>query len=278
MLNTFKNFIEKNKETVGVLTLIAFFALPILISAAVTPQTVGRDSNGFIRPLIQTDYIQAPNFVATSTTATSTFAGHLTVGTDLLVVDSTNGNVGFGTASPSQIFELSDIAPAIRMTDTTAGADDVDIFLNQDVFKIIHVGIKDLLAINTDTGAVGVATSTPAYKLDIYGDFRIDNGGVVITPKAATDGATITIDWSTGNTHYVTLGGNRTLAFSNVSVGQSITVYVTQDGTGSRTLTQPSSVTGPDLTLTTTAGKTDILVYSTATSTDTVHGRISPGE
>ena len=43
----------------------------------------------------------APFFVATSTTATSTFAGGLTVGTSKLVVDSTTGNVGIGTTTPS---------------------------------------------------------------------------------------------------------------------------------------------------------------------------------
>jgi len=125
---------------------------------------------------------------------------------------------------------------------------------------------------------VGIATTTPAYDLDLYGDFRIDNGRVVLTPDEATDGATVTLDWSTNNKFYTTLAGNRTLAFSNIAVGQSVTYYVTQDGTGSRTLAMPSECAGPAITLSTTAGVTDILVFSTATSTATVHCRFSAGE
>ncbi|MCX6716113.1 MAG: hypothetical protein NT077_03805, partial [Candidatus Taylorbacteria bacterium] len=48
-------------------------------------------------------------FTATSTTATSTFAGGLTVGTTKLVVDSTTGNVGIGTANPVSKVHISGI-------------------------------------------------------------------------------------------------------------------------------------------------------------------------
>ncbi|MFA5998243.1 MAG: tail fiber domain-containing protein [Candidatus Paceibacterota bacterium] len=49
----------------------------------------------------------APHFVATSTTATSTFAGGLTVGTDKLVVDSTTGYIGIGTTSPYSLLSIA---------------------------------------------------------------------------------------------------------------------------------------------------------------------------
>jgi len=39
------------------------------------------------------------------------------------------------------------------------------------------------------------------------------------------------------NVHTVVLGGNRTLAVSNTSVGQSFILRLVQDGTGSRTVT-----------------------------------------
>jgi hypothetical protein len=48
----------------------------------------------------------APFFVATSTTATSTFAGGLTVGTSKLVVDSTTGYVGIGNTAPLNILDI----------------------------------------------------------------------------------------------------------------------------------------------------------------------------
>lgn len=79
-----------------------------------------------------------------------------------------------------------------------------------------------------------------------------------------TDGATVTLDASLGNRFSVTLGGNRTLALSNIADGQKVEVIVTQDGTGSRTLSY-SGITikwqgGSAPTLTAAAGKADMLV------------------
>ena len=49
--------------------------------------------------------------------------------------------------------------------------------------------------------------------------------------------STVTFDLNESNTHRVTLGGNRTLLITNVSYGQKFTTRLTQDGTGSRTVT-----------------------------------------
>lgn len=57
-----------------------------------------------------------------------------------------------------------------------------------------------------------------------------------------TDGATITIDCSKGNHFYVdTIGGNRTLTWTNLYVGWVGKLTVTQDATGSRTLSATAS-------------------------------------
>ena len=74
------------------------------------------------------------------------------------------------------------------------------------------------------------------------------------------DGATVTFDMNASNYHNVVLGGNRTLAVSNVAVGQSFVLRLTQDGTGSRTVTWFSTISWADSTaptLTTTASKAD---------------------
>lgn len=81
---------------------------------------------------------------------------------------------------------------------------------------------------------------------------------------AAADGATVTFDCAKSDKHIVTLGGNRTLALSNDQTGQSFTVFLKQDGTGSRTVTWWSGVKWPGgttPTLTTTAGKTDVFTF-----------------
>ena len=52
-----------------------------------------------------------------------------------------------------------------------------------------------------------------------------------------TDAASISIDLAASNNFAVTLAGNRTLANpSNVVAGQSGSIFISQDGTGSRTL------------------------------------------
>lgn len=79
-----------------------------------------------------------------------------------------------------------------------------------------------------------------------------------------TDGATVTFNMSESNVHTVTLGGNRTLAVSNTSVGQSFVVRLIQDGTGSRTVTWFSTIKWPGgttPTLTTTAAKIDVFGF-----------------
>lgn len=88
---------------------------------------------------------------------------------------------------------------------------------------------------------------------------------------ALTDGATITADFADSNNFSVTLGGNRTLANpSNLTAGQSGCIWITQDGTGSRTLAYGSQwdfTGGVALTLTTTANAVDCLVYAVQSST-----------
>ena len=53
-----------------------------------------------------------------------------------------------------------------------------------------------------------------------------------------TDAATITPDLDNSDIFTVTLGGNRTMANpSNITAGQTGSIFIAQDGTGSRTLT-----------------------------------------
>lgn len=79
--------------------------------------------SGIITPSLisATSYISAPYFTATSTTATSTFAGSLAVGTStpfgnnlfivgtstpLLSISGITGRIGIGTSSPASIFDI----------------------------------------------------------------------------------------------------------------------------------------------------------------------------
>lgn len=96
--------------------------------------------------------------------------------------------------------------------------------------------------------------------------------------QTLTDAATITLNLGqaagtippgstsqvgTGNSYAVTLGGNRTLNILGQADGQIILLYVTQDGTGSRTLTVQSNgtaaVVATGTLLTTTAAAVDLV-------------------
>lgn len=127
---------------------------------------------------------------------------------------------------------------------------------------------ENLILNPNGTGLLSFASTTPNAK------YSFGTGALVMPATTLTDGATVTIDWSDGNIHKVTLGDNRTIAFSNVTPPQSVRVFVTQDATGSRTLSYPASVhfMGGEPTLSTKGGSTDILVFTAPTSTETIIG------
>lgn len=86
----------------------------------------------------------------------------------------------------------------------------------------------------------------------------------------------IIIDINGSNLHFITLLGNRTLFVKNASIGQPFILRLTQDDTGSRTVTWFDGITwvgGTPPTLTTTASKTDVFVF-VCTDTDLYDGFI----
>ena len=79
-----------------------------------------------------------------------------------------------------------------------------------------------------------------------------------------TDGATITFDCNESNLFTVVLGGDRTLALSNVGTGQRFIIRLVQDGTGTRLATWFSTIKWPGSlapTLTATINKTDVFGF-----------------
>ena len=99
-------------------------------------------------------------------------------------------------------------------------------------------------------------------------------GGVRSNIVTLTDAANIAYDMDDGNNATVTLGGNRTLDNpSNTTVGQSGSIFIVQDGTGSRTLSFGSAFDfagGTAPTLTTAANAVDRLDFVVRT-TSSIH-------
>lgn len=91
-----------------------------------------------------------------------------------------------------------------------------------------------------------------------------------ITTYTPAGGGTATIDLSKGNLNFITMpAGNITIALSNEAVGQAFIVRITQDSSGSRTVTWFTTIKwagGTAPTLTTAANKTDTFGFIVTSS------------
>ena len=114
--------------------------------------------------------------------------------------------------------------------------------------------------------AVAVGTNSLLGK-----DIHIEKAAVADI-QALTDGTNISVDLNAGQNFTVTLAGNRTLANpTNCVAGQVGSIFVVQDGTGSRTLAYGTSwdfPAGEAPTLSTDAAAIDRIDYIVHTSTD----------
>jgi len=148
--------------------------------------------------------------------------------------------------------------------------------------------LSDLLFINNKANSENIAKFVNGGAVELFHNnvkkIETASGGIALTGGAAanitalSDGATITIDMATACHHSVTLGGNRTFAApSNQVVGQAGSIFITQDGTGSRTAAFNSAfkfVGGTAPTLTTTASATDRIDYIIKSS-NVIHCAVS---
>ena len=103
------------------------------------------------------------------------------------------------------------------------------------------------------------------------GNGRVTTKGTIGEISAVSYASTITLDFRTANNFSTTLTGNTTFANpSNISAGQSGVIFITQDGTGSRTAAfgsywDFSEGTAP--TLSTGASAVDMIAWIARSST-----------
>lgn len=129
----------------------------------------------------------------------------------------------------------------------------------------------DNLLESGDIGTTVQGYDADTAKTDTAQTYTAAQRGTITT---LTDGATITPDFAASNNYTVTLAGNRTLANpSNLTAGQSGSIFIVQDGTGSRTLSFGSYwdfASGTAPTLTTDASAVDRVDYIVR-STTSIH-------
>jgi hypothetical protein len=112
--------------------------------------------------------------------------------------------------------------------------------------------------LNFPNGNVGIGTSSPTTKFNVFGSA---SGGIT----TLTDNTSIVISFTSNNNFVITLGGSNTFINpTNHQVGQSGVIEINQDNTGSRAPSWGSywkfpSNTAP--TLTATSNSKDIIVY-----------------
>ena len=121
---------------------------------------------------------------------------------------------------------------------------------------------------DSDIGSTIQAFDADTAKTDVAQTFSAAQRGTITT---LTDGATVTPDFAASNNYTLTLGGNRTIANpTNLTAGQSGSIFLVQDGTGSRTVSWGSYwdfAGGTAPTLTTTANAVDRIDYVVRSST-----------
>jgi hypothetical protein len=159
--------------------------------------------------------------------------------------------------SPSHSTQHADLNDAVEKVEAKVGKDSSDVNTSHD-YKLSSV----------DDGQKAVSTSgnqTIAGN-KTWSGIQDYNAATKQLIKSNADGATITFDMDASNIHTITggLGGNRTLAVSNVDVGQVFILRIPQDGTGSRTVTWFSTIKWPSgtaPTLSTDANAVDVFGF-----------------
>ena len=170
-----------------------------------------------------------------------------------------------------------------------SGDIDVDGTANLDVVDID--GAVNIAAATTMLGTLTVGVNDTGHDVKIFGatsgkyvewDESVDrltvSGNAVGLIVGLSDAASISTNLTLSNNFSVTLAGNRTLANpTNIAAGQSGSIFITQDGTGSRTLAYGSYfkfVGGTAPVLSTAAAAVDRIDYVVATTTK-IHAVVS---
>lgn len=217
-------------------------------SAAITGGTINGASVGASNP-------SSGAFTSLSSSSTTTLNGTTIPASKTLVVTT-----DIGTSVQAYDAQLADVA---GLTPTDNG-----VIIGNGTNFVVESGAT----LKTSLGLT-IGTDVQAYNANtaLTSSAQTFTAGQRGEVTALTDGTSISIDLADSNNFSVTLGGNRTLANpSNIVAGQSGSIFITQDGTGSRTLAYGSYYDfagGTAPTLSTSASAVDRIDYIVRTST-----------
>lgn len=191
------------------------------------------------------------------------------------VLEELDTNIGALTAADIAFTPTG----GISATDVQAALEELEddfIALGGDVLTSSDIGVTVQAYDATILKSANIGSTVQAYdadtaKTDVAQTYTKGQRGAIV---ALTDGASITPDMADGNFFSVTLGGNRTLQNpTNLTAGQSGSIFITQDSGGSKTLAYGSYwdfAGGSAPTLSTAANTVDRLDY-VVRSTTSIH-------
>ena len=209
--------------------------------------------------------ISATAAIALSKLATGALPTDITVAS-ANIVDATIVNADISGTAAIAFSKLANVSATDRLLGrSSAGAGAIEEITCTAAGRAL-IDDADAAAQRTTLGLV-IDTDVQAYdadtaKTDVAQTFTAGQRAEITT---LTDGANVSLDLALSNNYTVTLGGNRTLDNpSNVVAGQSGSIFVVQDATGSRTLAYGSDYEfagGTAPTLSTAANAVDRIDY-----------------
>ena len=219
------------------------------------------------------DHVSVSSFAATGHIAASTFAatGIVSVGGSLVGTSATFGDhvsvssmAVTGNVTATNFYGGGANLTGVQAT-SAALATNVSggyaVITSAQIRGNVSVG--GVLFVNATSG-IGVGVAAPLGQIHIAQNAIAD---IV----SLTDGTSVSISFQNGQNFSLTLAGNRTLESPNNAVpGQVGSIFLVQDGTGSRTLSYGANWEFPAAsapTLSTSVGAVDRLDYIVRTST-----------
>lgn len=178
-------------------------------------------------------------------------------------VASVNGNTG------TVVLTASDVGAATTAQGTLADSalQSSDIGVSIQAYDA-NLPSGNTILVDSDVGVGVQAYDADTAKTDVAQSFTAAQRGSITT---LTSGATVTPDFAAANNYTLTLAHNATIANpTNLTAGQSGSIFLVQDGTGSRTAAWGSYwdfAGGTAPTLTTTASAVDRIDYVVRSST-----------
>ena len=179
-------------------------------------------------------------------------------GVDVDSASNFNEDVTFTSANTKNVvFDKSDNSLKIGDSVLLKIGDSADLVIQ-------HNGTKSSIN-DAGTGDLEIQRGGTAVLSVVSGGISLTGGAAANLTAANVSTATVTIDMASSCHHTVDMNGNKTFAApSNQAVGQSGSIFLTQDGTGSRTASFNSAFKfngGTAPTLTTAANAIDRIDY-----------------